>query len=151
VHQYKTEQWLPVSIDQAWDFFATPKNLAAITPPRLGFNILTKLNGTEIYPGMIIDYKVRPLFGIPVHWKTGIRNVLKLKYFTDVQLKGPYKVWEHTHSFETDNEGVLMSDVINYELPLGVFGILTEKLLVRKEIEKIFCYRKKILDKLFSK
>jgi ligand-binding SRPBCC domain-containing protein len=151
VHQYKTEQWLPVNINQAWNFFATPKNLADITPPRLGFDILTKLNDDEIYPGMIIDYKVRPLFGIPFHWKTEIKNVLKLKYFTDVQLKGPYKVWEHMHSFEPENGGVIISDIVNYELPLGVFGILTEKLLVRNEIEKIFCYRKKKLDKLLLK
>ena len=103
---YKTEQFLPVDINTAWDFFSSPKNLALITPPELDFNILTALNGEEIYEGMIINYTVKPLLGIPLRWETEICRVEKPNFFTDRQLKGPYRLWEHTHSYTEVNKGI---------------------------------------------
>lgn len=151
MHQYKTEQWLPISLQEAWNFFSSPKNLTLITPPELGFKILTQLNGEEIYEGMKIDYKVKPLLGIPVHWRTEICRVQKEKLFTDRQEIGPYKVWEHTHYFIEQNGGTLMKDEVNYLLPFGAIGRMTHSILVKKKIENIFHFRRNILKKLFIK
>lgn len=149
MHQFKAEQYLPIDKNKAWAFFSSPKNLSLITPPEMDFKILTKQNDGEIYEGMKIDYTVKPLFGIRVRWQTEICRVENQKYFTDRQTKGPYKIWEHTHSFVEIDNGVLITDVVNYELPLGFIGKIAERILVRKKINAIFDYRKNILKKLF--
>ena len=83
MHQFTAEQILPIKIEKAWEFFSTPKNLSRITPPSMGFQILSNLNGDDIYDGMLIDYKVRPLLGIPMHWQTKITDVKENQTFTD--------------------------------------------------------------------
>lgn len=150
IYYYKTEQFLPISIQGSWDFFSSAKNLALITPPELQFNILTALDTTEIYEGMLIDYTVRPLFGILMRWQTEIATVLKPLSFTDKQRKGPYKLWEHTHTFTEMQGGVLIQDEVKYQLPFGIIGQLAHTILVRKKIENIFLYRKNILTKIFK-
>jgi ligand-binding SRPBCC domain-containing protein len=150
VFQYKAEQFLPIDIDRAWAFFSSPKNLALITPPDMKFKIRTALNDEEIYEGMLIDYTVRPLFGIPMYWQTEICKIEKPFIFTDRQTKGPYSLWEHTHRFSETAKGTFMEDEVNYKLPLGFIGTLTHSLLVQKRIEDIFNYRKKTLLKLFE-
>lgn len=149
VYYYNAEQFLPISIQKAWDFFSSAKNLAIITPPEMQFNILTKFDDAEIYEGMLIEYKLKPLLGIPVYWKTEICKVDKPYLFTDKELKGPYKIWEHTHTFIEKENGVLMKDQVKYELPFGILGQIAHTLLVRKKIENIFKYREKVLKKLF--
>lgn len=151
IYQYKAEQFLPIDVEEAWNFFSSAKNLATITPKELDFKILTQLDNAEIYEGMKIDYIVKPLLKIPVHWQTEIVKVRRGVSFTDTQLKGPYKVWEHTHIFKAENGGVLMNDIINYELPFGFIGNIAHALFVRKKIENIFAYRKNILEKIFIK
>lgn len=150
MHVYTAEQFLPITLEEAWSFFSSPKNLSVITPPSLDFRILTDLENEEIYEGMHIDYTVKPLLGIPVRWKTEISNVREKHSFTDLQLTGPYKVWKHTHTFATKEDGVLMTDVIQYELPLGWLGKIVEKIIVRDKIKSIFEYRKNILNKIFT-
>jgi len=150
VFYFKTEQLLPVDMQTAWVFFSTPGNLALITPPEMDFKTLTALEAGEIYNGLLIDYKVKPLWGIPMAWKTEIKNVQKPFSFTDVQLKGPYRCWEHTHTFTQKDNGVLMQDVVKYELPFGVLGSLTHTLLVRKKIEALFSYRKAAIERIFN-
>lgn len=149
MHQFKAEQFLPIGKNKAWAFFSSPKNLAVITPPEMEFKILTELNGENIYEGMKINYTVKPLFGIRVNWQTEICRVENQNYFTDRQTTGPYKIWEHTHNFIERNNGVLMTDVVNYELPFGFIGNFANSILVKRKIESIFDYRKKILEKLF--
>ncbi len=149
IYQYTAEQFLPISIRKAWIFFSSPKNLSVITPPEMDFKILTQLDDKEIYNGMLIDYTVKPLFGIPMHWQTKIIDVKPLEVFADTQLKGPYKLWHHTHTFIEKDGGVLMTDVVNYELPFGILGDWVHSLIVRKKIESIFAYRKQVLEKLF--
>lgn len=150
IQQYKTELWLPINLNRAWDFFSSPLNLSLITPPELDFKVLsTNLKG-KIHSGMLIDYSVKPLFGIEMKWRTEIVNVSEGNYFTDKQLKGPYRVWEHIHYFEEINGGVLMTDVVKYQLPFGVIGLLLHRLLVRSKIESIFTYRTNTLNKLFA-
>ncbi len=149
-YHYQTEQLLPIELEDAWTFFSSPNNLALITPPELDFKVLSKLDNTEIYEGMLIDYKVRPLFGIPVKWRTEIGKMESRKSFMDRQIRGPYKMWEHTHTFEKKDNGVLMKDEITYELPFGLIGAIAHKLLIRRKIEHIFAYRKKILTNIFT-
>ena len=148
--QYKTEQFLQVDVEEAWHFFSSPKNLSTITPAELDFKILTSLDDREIYEGMKIDYIVTPLFKIPMHWQTEITRVTRFESFTDRQLKGPYKLWEHMHTFQPVNQGVLMTDTINYKLPLGFIGTIAHECFVKKKIENIFSYRRNILTKIFS-
>lgn len=148
--QYKTEQWLPIGIEEAWNFFSSPFNLSKITPKEMDFKILSPSLPSKIYQGMLIDYTVKPLFGIPVQWTTEIVNLSENQYFTDRQLKGPFKIWEHTHTFEPENGGVKMSDVVVYELPLGHIGLLAHQFVVMAQIEFIFKYRSNTLLKLFS-
>jgi ligand-binding SRPBCC domain-containing protein len=150
VYYYHTEQFLTVDIQTAWDFFSSAKNLAVITPPELDFNILTQLDGMEIYEGMLIDYTVKPLFGIRLRWQTEIYKVKRPVSFTDRQLKGPYKTWEHTHTFIQKENGILMKDEVKYQLPFGIIGQLTNALIVRKKIKNIFSFRKYTLHKIFN-
>ena len=145
------EQFLPISLSRAWKFFSSPNNLALITPPQLGFKVLTPINDNNgIYEGMIIDYRVTPLFHIPLHWQTKIENVEAEKAFTDIQVKGPYQTWEHTHTFIESNGGVVMQDDVNYQLPFGFAGKAVHKLLVKNKLQEIFDFRKRKLMNLFS-
>lgn len=150
IFQYNTEHLLPIDIDQAWDFFSSAKNLARITPPEMDFKILTQLDDKEVYEGMLIDYTVKPLFGVPLQWQTEIFRVNKPDYFTDRQLKGPYKIWEHTHSFIQKENGVLMKDEVRYQLPFGIIGRIAHAIFIKKKVESIFDFRGKALNKIFG-
>jgi ligand-binding SRPBCC domain-containing protein len=149
IYRFTTSQFLPVDISKAWTFFSSPNNLPLITPPELDFKILTQLDKEEISEGLLIDYTVTPLFGIPLRWQTRIDKIQKQNYFLDLQIKGPYKLWEHKHFFTEYRNGVLMKDEVNYQLPFGFFGRIMHALLVRKKIENIFAYRRQILEKIF--
>lgn len=148
---YKTTQFLPTDINTAWNFFSSASNLATITPPEMDFKILTDLEGKDIYEGMFIDYTVKPLFGIPLHWQTQIKKINKPAMFMDTQLKGPYKLWEHTHHFTEKDNGVFMEDEVKYQMPFGIIGQLTHSLIVKKKIAGIFEFRRKTLEKIFTK
>lgn len=149
-YYYNTEQFLSIDINKAWDFFSSAKNLAFITPPEMDFKILTSLDEKAVYEGMLIEYSIKPLFHIPLYWQTEICKVQYPLYFTDRQLKGPYKLWEHTHTFIEREGGVLMKDEVKYELPFGIIGKIAHSLMVRKKIEGIFDFRKQILNKIFN-
>ena len=146
---FDTELFLPVDIQLAWEFFSSARNLTLITPPELGFRIV-RLPGPEIFEGMVIDYTVTPFFGIPLRWKTEIASVLEPYQFVDRQLNGPYKIWEHTHTFIEKKGGVLVHDRVRYQLPFGVLGHLVDSVVVRRKIENIFSYRKRVLQKIFN-
>lgn len=150
IYYYKTEQFLSTDINTAWNFFSSAKNLARITPPELDFNILTALDEKDIYQGMLIEYTIRPLFGILLNWQTQILTIKKPEMFIDKQLKGPYKIWEHTHEFIQTEKGVLMKDSVKYLLPFGILGNIAHSLFVRRKIERIFNYRKQVLNKIFN-
>ena len=150
IYYYKTEQFLSTDINTAWNFFSSAKNLARITPPELDFNILTALDEKDIYQGMLIEYTIRPLFGILLNWQTQILTIKKPEMFIDKQLKGPYKIWEHSHEFIQTEKGVLMKDSVKYLLPFGILGNIAHSLFVRRKIERIFNYRKQVLNKIFN-
>jgi ligand-binding SRPBCC domain-containing protein len=148
---YCTEQILSTDINTAWDFFSSAKNLSVITPPEMDFRILSNLDEIDIYEGMLIDYTVKPLFGIKLKWQTEIIKVNKPKSFVDRQLKGPYKMWQHTHTFSQIKAGILMQDEVIYQIPYGIFGEIANWLMVKKKITNIFSFRRDTLDKIFNK
>jgi ligand-binding SRPBCC domain-containing protein len=151
VYYLHAEQLLPVDLQTAWAFFSSPNNLALITPPEMDFITLTPMaDGAEIYTGMLIDYTVKPLFGIPLRWQTAITSVQKPYSFTDKQLKGPYRLWEHTHIFTQTGNGVLMKDEVKYQLPFGFLGGLAHALLVHKKLQALFRYRKAAIERIFK-
>ena len=143
------EQFIPISIKEAWDFFSQAKNLEKITPKDMAFVVLTELDDKPIYDGMKIEYKVRPLLGIPMRWTTEITGVAAPYRCPDKQLTGPYAVWEHTHTFQEAPGGINMTDHVVYSLPLGWIGTLAHKLIVKKKLEDIFNFREETLNNYF--
>jgi ligand-binding SRPBCC domain-containing protein len=147
---FKTQQDLPITVTQAWDFFSSPKNLARITPAFLDFNIVPPFEDKEIFAGMHIHYTVKPLFNIPLKWTTEITKAEKPFLFVDKQIRGPYAFWEHTHHFSEIENGVLAEDHVRYSLPLGAIGAITLQWFVKKKIEQIFAFRRKMLNEIFQ-
>lgn len=147
---YHTRQELPITIEKAWDFFSSPRNLALITPPALDFRIAAMPDSNEIFQGMIIDYTLKPLPGFTTRWKSMIDSVRKPYLFIDRQVLGPYKFWEHTHKFTETPKGVMVTDEVKYILPLGLLGRFAHLLTVRKRLQKIFEYRRTTLHKIFT-
>jgi ligand-binding SRPBCC domain-containing protein len=141
-------QKLPVSTAEAWDFFSNPKNLVKITPATLDFRILTDITTNEIYAGQVITYKVKPLLGIAVKWISEITVVQKHELFVDEQRKGPYKMWHHEHHFKAIEEGTEMTDIISYQVPLGVLGIIALP-IVKSQLQNIFTYRRSKIEEFF--
>lgn len=144
------EQQLNCSIATAWDFFSSPHNLSAITPKDMGFTVLSDRTDLAIYPGMEIDYSVSPLLRIPLKWKTRITQVKQYNSFTDLQEKGPYRYWNHFHEFIANENGVLMKDTVEYEMPLGALGTIAHRLCVKRILTHIFDYRQVVLEQLFN-
>lgn len=148
--QLYREQQLNSDIETAWSFFSSPLNLSKITPKNMGFNVINNLSNKDIYEGMIIEYRVSPMLHIPLKWVTKITQVEKNKSFTDFQEKGPYKYWNHFHEFVPNEKGVLMKDIVDYELPFGLLGRIAHKIFIKKKLQNIFNYRYQFLDKYFS-
>lgn len=151
VYSVKTVQRMPVSLAQAWDFFSSPANLQSITPPYMGFTIISRHHGDKMYPGQIIEYKVKPLLGIPLYWMTEITHVQEERYFVDEQRFGPYSLWHHQHHFKAIEGGVEMTDIVHYKLPLWWLGDLANALFVKKQLAGIFEYRRKRVEEMFGK
>lgn len=145
----KKKQFLPINIETAWKFISDPKNLNKITPPEMEFETTSEVPD-NMYAGLIITYKVRPLFGIPVNWVTEITQVNEPYYFVDEQRFGPYSFWHHSHFLKKVDGGIEMEDIVYYKLPFGLLGKFVEAILVRKKLEQIFSYRKNVLEKLFN-
>ncbi|WP_143885431.1 SRPBCC family protein [Chryseobacterium binzhouense] len=150
IHQLYREQQLNCTIDEAWRFFSSANNLSKITPKEMNFIVRTQLSDDNIYKGMIIDYFVSPMLNIKMSWQTEITEVDFQKSFTDFQKKGPYKLWNHRHDFIENENGVLMKDTVDYELPLGFLGEIAHGLFVKKKLEHIFDYRTKVLEEMFN-
>jgi ligand-binding SRPBCC domain-containing protein len=148
VYKFQTEQMLAIPLQKAWDFFSSPMNLAKITPPEMDFRILSAITDSKVYSGMRITYSVKPILGIPLSWETLISDVHEASRFTDKQIKGPYALWEHTHTFVEKAGGVMVIDFIKYKLPFGVLGDLAHFLFVRKKIKSIFEFRRITLEKI---
>lgn len=150
IYSLKTVQKIPISIENAWNFFSNPNNLKEITPSNLGFKIVSKHHGSNMYAGQIIEYKVKPILGIPLYWMTEISHVEKNQYFVDEQRYGPYSLWHHQHHFNSIEGGVEMTDIVHYKLPLWILGDIANCILVKAQLRKIFNYRFNAVEEKFG-
>ena len=146
--RYSTK--LPLPLESTWEFFSTPKNVKILTPEFLGWEILNEEEDEKMYPGQVISYYIRPFWNIRFHWVAEITHIQKPNYFIDVQRFGPYKYWHHEHRFQEIPNGVEIIDSIYYQLPYGVLGKAFHALKVKKDLDKIFTYRRHNLEKLFG-
>lgn len=151
LHHLEREQFLPIPLRDAWEFFSSAANLARITPKEMGFVIRQPFSIGSIYRGQQISYTIRPMLGIPLTWVTEITEVDEPMSFVDTQLNGPYAIWRHRHTFEAAPDGTMMKDHVEYALPLGALGELAHTVFVRKKLRGIFDFRKKTLEQLFRK
>ena len=145
------QQTITVSIEEAWDYFSNPRNLAELTPRWLGFDILTEDSDdiSQMYAGMIIQYKVSPLPYIRMCWASQITDVQKPYFFADLQISGPYKYWYHEHMFKSSPDGTEVRDTVYYAIPLGPLGGIIRRLLIKKRLNAIFDYRAEKMTELF--
>jgi len=147
-HTLRQEQWIPLPIDEVFVFFANARNLEVITPPWLGFRILSSTS-EAISKGTEIRYRLS-MHGIPMYWRTVIRTWDPPYRFVDTQASGPYRLWHHTHIFEAHGDLTRMIDVVRYTLPLGALGRAIHALKVRRDVREIFDFRRKRIDALFE-
>jgi ligand-binding SRPBCC domain-containing protein len=149
IHRLKREQFLPIPLERAWDFFATPKNLNEVTPEDMVFEITSDLPD-KMYEGLMITYRIRPMLNIPLNWVTEITHIQEKEFFVDEQRQGPYHIWHHEHHFKAVEGGVLMTDLLHYDIGKSVFGWMAGKLFVHRKVEQIFEYRYKKLQSYFA-
>ena len=142
----RAEQWLPRPRDEVFAFFADARNLEALTPPWLKFEVLTPAP-IEMRPGALIDYRIR-VHGLPIRWRTEITEWSPPHRFVDVQLNGPYTLWHHTHTFEERDGGTLCRDDVRYR-PRG--GALMNWLFVDRDVKMIFDFRQERLRAFFPR
>ncbi|MDG0974284.1 MAG: SRPBCC family protein [Crocinitomicaceae bacterium] len=150
MYQLKRTQFVKTDLQTCWDFFSSPKNLKVITPDYMGFDVLVDVP-EKMYEGLMIEYIVKPLLGIPMKWVTEIKYVHDKEFFVDEQRKGPYKIWHHEHHFKEVEGGVEMTDIVSYEIPFGVLGKIAHPILVKRKLEEIFDYRFRKVEEIFGK
>ena len=139
-HVLERSQRVEVPIEQAFAVYGDALNLEPMTPPWLHFEVLTPKPIT-LGAHALLDYKLR-LHGVPIHWQTRIEIWEPPLRFVDIQVRGPYTLWEHTHLFEEDAEGrVAIRDRVRYEIPLGPLGEIADRLFVRRDLRRIFDFR----------
>lgn len=149
VETLEREQVLRVPPAEAFRFFANASNLEAITPPWLRFRVVTQ-GEIGIRPGTLYEYRLR-LHGLPVRWLTRIESWEPGRRFTDVQVRGPYRLWCHTHTFQPDEHGTRMLDAVRYALPFGPVGRLARVLFVRRDLNRIFDSRRDAVVARFAR
>jgi ligand-binding SRPBCC domain-containing protein len=142
---FQTEVWLPRPREEIFQFFSDAANLETITPSWLKFKILTVFP-LRVQAGALIDYRLR-VRGFPLRWQTEITEWDPPRRFVDVQKRGPYRLWHHTHTFEDRDGGTLCSDHVRYR-PRG--GALVNRLFVRRDVERIFTFREQRLKEIFG-
>jgi ligand-binding SRPBCC domain-containing protein len=148
IHTYTRTQVLPGMPEEVFAFFEKPENLSRITPPWLQFRILTP-SPVEMKIGTVIDYTIS-LLGVPIRWRTLITTYQPPERFVDEQVRGPYALWHHTHSFIRTEEGTRMVDAIRYAVPGGILGTMAHRWFVRRQLKTIFDYREKVISEIFS-
>lgn len=148
IYCLEQRQLLPITIEQAWEFFGDPANLPLITPTNLGFRITSPLP-ERMYAGMIVTYTVTPFAGNKVRWVTEITHAEPPMFFVDEQRFGPYRFWHHQHHFVEVPSGTEMLDLVHYALPFGLLGRIAAP-LVSKRLKEIFNFRRQILSQRFG-
>ena len=135
------QQRVEIPIDRAFDFYGDARNLERITPPWLGFEVTTP-EPIEMGVGTLIEYRLR-LHRVPVLWRTQIEAWEPPRRFIDAQVRGPYALWEHTHTFEENGpDATIIGDRVRYAIPFGPLGEIADRLLVQRDLRRIFDYRR---------
>lgn len=145
----KQEQFLRIGLDEAWSFFSTPRNLNRITPNDMTFEIVSDVPDM-MYEGMLINYRLRPMFNIPLRWCTEITHIREKEFFIDEQRIGPYRMWHHEHHFKAVDGGILMTDLLQYDIGKSVIGVIAGKLFVDLRVKEIFSFRYETLETYFN-
>ena len=149
IQTLRREQVVDAPPDAVFAFFADPFNLEAITPPLLRFAVVTPAP-VAMGVGAFIQYRLR-LHGVPLRWDTLIQAWEPPRRFVDVQVRGPYRLWHHTHELTALDDGrTLMRDTVRYDLGFGVLGALAHRVIVRRDLEAIFAYRAERVPALLS-
>ena len=147
IHTLETTQRLPRPPEEVFPFFADARNLEAITPPLLRFEVVTP-GDIAMGVGTLIQYRLR-LRGVPVSWLTSIQAWDPPHRFVDQQVRGPYALWHHTHEFADDGRGgTRMTDTVRYAVGFGPLGELAHRLFVRRDVEAIFDFRREAIGPL---
>lgn len=137
------EQFVPRPLAEVFAFFERPENLAKITPPSLGFVIVTP-TPIAMKADALIDYTIK-VMGVRLRWRTLISHYDPPHAFVDEQINGPYRLWHHRHSFREVEGGTLISDEVKYALPLGILGRIAHSLFVKRQLRGIFAYRAEVI------
>jgi ligand-binding SRPBCC domain-containing protein len=148
-HQLLHSVWIPLKLEEAWAFFSNPDNLAKLTPEEYRMSIDFDRN-KPISEGTVIKIKVKPLPIFSTGWKSIIQDLNPPNQFSDIQESGPFKLWNHTHSFKAEEEGTRVIDDVEYALPFGILGQLAHKAFVKNQINSLFQYREAQLKKMFG-
>jgi ligand-binding SRPBCC domain-containing protein len=147
-YQLRCRLVAPLPLKETFQAFEDPRNLAKITPPGLGFQVVTN-HAIEMRRGAEIGYIIR-WQGLPMRWKTLIAEYNPPHSFVDEQARGPYSLWRHRHTFEETPEGTIVSDCVDYRLPFGLLGVLAHALLVGRQLRGIFSYRQRAMSDLLG-
>ena len=147
VKLFEAEQLIDRPLPEVFQFFSRAENLEQITPPWLSFSILGR-QPSRVEAGTVIPYRLR-LHRLPMIWVSQIEEFEQDRLFVDRQLIGPYRLWLHRHEFDTAaGEQTLIRDQVRYELPFGSVGRVAERLFVRRDLERIFAYRRETIERL---
>jgi ligand-binding SRPBCC domain-containing protein len=146
-YEFRRCQIVGGSLHDVFAFFKNPANLEAMTPPWLQFRVVGNTDA-EVRAGTCIRYKLR-LHGVRFNWESRITEYVENQHFADEQLIGPYRRWYHRHLFKAVPDGVEIRDVVEYQLPLGVFGRLGQRLMVNRQLQAIFDYRARVMAERF--
>jgi len=146
-HVLERTQRVGIPAEEAFAYYGDSLNLEPMTPPWLHFHV-TNEGPVTMEPGALLTYRLR-LHGIPINWTTRIESWDPPTGFVDTQIRGPYKLWEHTHVFEPDADGgTVITDRVRYAIPFGPLGSIAHGLFVRRDLERIFDYRAEAYDRL---
>jgi len=150
IYKLERTQIIRATVAECWDFFSNPNNLRAITPESLDFQVLSEVPEV-MYGGLMIQYRVRPLLGLPMTWLTEISRVEAPHYFVDEQRVGPYKIWHHEHFFRDLGDGrIECRDLVHYVPPFGPLGALVHPMLIAPQLRKIFNHRHIAVERIFA-
>lgn len=146
---FERTQQVPITLEKAWSFFSDPRNLAKITPTSLDFKIISEVPAV-VHEGLVIQYTVKPMLGIPMKWVSLIKSIEEPYQFVDEQLQGPYAYWHHLHTFKAIPGGVETKDIVTYSVPFGILGECIHPYIIRPKLNEIFEFRRKTLIALFG-
>jgi ligand-binding SRPBCC domain-containing protein len=148
VQHLEREQFVARPLPEVFEFFSQARNLEALTPPWMRFNVLTP-EPIEMRAGTLIDYRLQ-VHGVPIRWTSRIENWEQDERFVDRQVRGPYKLWHHTHEFAERDGGTLVRDHVRYELPYGPLGTIAGTLFVNRDLDRIFAFRHDAVARLIA-